>query len=87
MLLERSDRDRKYAEEIGKKRQPLNAQKTFLENVLGNFKSFTDLERDFKGWNGNSRRRSSIGATKSRDAADSLRWRSSRTAKLLWLGI
>lgn len=48
ILLEKSDRDRKYAEEICKERQPLNAQKTFLENKLGNFESFSDLERKFK---------------------------------------
>lgn len=48
MLLENSERDRKYAEEICKERQPLNAQKTFLENNLGDFESFSELERKFK---------------------------------------
>ena len=48
MLLEKSERDIKYAEEICKERQPLNAQKTFLENKLGDFESFSELERKFK---------------------------------------
>lgn len=48
MLLEKSERDRKYAEEICKERQPLNAQKIFLENKLGDFESFSELERKFK---------------------------------------
>lgn len=48
MLHEKSDRDRNYAEEICKERQLLIAQKNFAENKLGDFESFSELERKFK---------------------------------------
>lgn len=48
LLIERSERDRKYAEDICKERQLLIAQKTVLENRLGDFESFSELERSFK---------------------------------------
>lgn len=48
ILDERSDRDGKYVEEICKERQLLIAQKTVLENRLGEFESFSELERKFK---------------------------------------
>lgn len=48
ILDERSGRDRRYAEDICKERQVLVAQKTVLENRLGDFESFSELERKFK---------------------------------------
>lgn len=48
ILGERSERDRKYAEEMCKERQLLIAQKIVLENRLGDFESFSELEKSFK---------------------------------------
>lgn len=48
ILDERSERDRKYAEEICSERQLLIAQKNVFENRLGDFESFSELERKFK---------------------------------------
>lgn len=44
MLHEKSDRNSSYAEEICKERQLLIEQKTSLENKLGDFESFPELE-------------------------------------------
>lgn len=48
ILDERSERDRKYAEVICKERRLLIAQKIVLEKRLGDFESFSQLERNFK---------------------------------------
>lgn len=48
ILGERSERDRKYVEDICKERRLLIAQKTDLEKRLGDFKSFSELERKSK---------------------------------------
>lgn len=48
ILDERSVRDGKYVEEICKERQLLIVQNTVLKNRLGDFESFSELERKFQ---------------------------------------